>query len=338
MAASSRSGSGQSSSGKKFWLLGGGILLAITLYTGGWFYAASALKTTVLKAIAPRDQAGVSGECSDIEFRGYPFRIGLFCSKVDVDDSVNGVSATFGALRSAAQVYAPGHIVWELDSPAEIRTSNGLSISAQWANLQSSLATRLKGIDRSSILIEGLKATAVSSFTGQTVSFDAARTEIHLRQNGADLDGAISVKDANTAITDWPQVFPKLSASIDVTVAGKAGLIDGSDPNGLNGSAGELRRIVANIGDGKVMTLTGPFSFDEQGLLSGKFKLEIERLEPWGESLKQTFPDIASTVNTATKLLKSLAGGKDKVSVDLIVDHGNATVSGFIPLGRIPPI
>ena len=89
------------------------------------------------------------------------------------------------------------------------------------------------------------------------------------------------------------------------------GLIDGSDPNGLNGSAGELRRIVADIGDGKVMTLTGPFSFDEQGFLSGKFKLEIERLGPWGDSLKQTFPDIASTVYTATKLLKSLAGGKD---------------------------
>ena len=338
MAASSRSGSGQSTSGKKFWLLGGGILLAIALYTGGWFYAASALKTTVLKAIAPRDQAGVSGECADIEFRGYPFRIGLFCSKVDVDDSVNGVSATFGALRSAAQVYAPGNIVWELDSPAEIRTTNGLTISAQWTNLEASLATRLKGIDRSSTVIEGLKATAVSSFTGQTVNFDAARTEIHLRQNGADLDGAISVQDANTAITDWPQVFPKLSASIDLTVAGKAGLIDGSDPNGLNGSAGELRRIVADIGDGKVMTLTGPFSFDEQGFLSGKFKLEIERLGPWGDSLKQTFPDIASTVNTATKLLKSLAGGKDKVSVDLVVDHGNATVSGFIPLGRIPPI
>ena len=115
-------------------------------------------------------------------------------------------------------------------------------------------------------------------------------------------------------------------------------LIDGSDRNGLNGAAGELRRVVADIGDGKVMTLTGPFSFDEQGFLSGKFKLEIEQLGPWGDSLKQAFPDIASTVNTATKLLKSLAGGSNKVSVDLVVDRGHATVSGFIPLGRIPPI
>ena len=151
-------------------------------------------------------------------------------------------------------------------------------------------------------------------------------------------EGAISVEGSNTAIKDWPQLFPRLSANADLTISGKAGLIDGSDPNGIYGAQGELRRIAADIGDGKVMTLTGPFSFDARGLLSGKFRLEIEQLGPWGDSLKQSFPEIASTVDTATKLLKALAGGGDKVSVDLVVDHGNATVGGFIPLGKIPPI
>ncbi|MBB4231073.1 DUF2125 domain-containing protein [Rhizobium mongolense] len=333
MAASSQSGSG-----RKFWLLGLGIVLFIAIYTGGWFYAAAHLKETVLKVIAPRSTAGVSGECADIDFRGYPFRIGLYCSKVGVDDNTNGVSASFGELRSAAQVYAPGRIVWELDSPAEIRTANGLSISAQWANLQSSLVTRLRGIDRTSMVIDGLKATAVSSYTGQTVNVDAGRTEVHLRQNAGDLDGAFSLQDANAVIKDWPQVFPKFSASADITLAGRGGMIDGSDPQGLYGASGELRKAVADIGDGKVMTLTGPFSFDEQGFLSGKFKLEIEQLGPWRDSLKQALPEIAKTVDTAAKLLKALAVGGDKVSVDLVVQHGNATVSGFIPLGTIPPI
>jgi hypothetical protein len=333
MAASSQSGSH-----RKFWLLGGGIVLVIALYTGGWFYAAASLKTTVLKTIAPRDQTGVSGQCADIDFRGYPFRIGLFCSKVDVDDNVNGVSASFGELRSAAQIYAPGHIVWELDSPAEIRTTHGLSISAEWSNLQSSLVTKLSGIDRTSTVIDGLKASAVSSVTGQTVNFDAAHAEIHLRQNGPDLDSAISVTESNTVIKDWPNVFPKLTANADVMLAGKAGMIDGSDRKGLYGASGELRKVVADIGDGKVMTLTGPFSFDDQGYLSGNFKLEIEQLGPWRDSLKQAFPEIAKTVDTAAKLLKALAIGGNKVSVDLVIDHGDATVSGFIPLGSIPPI
>jgi hypothetical protein len=197
---------------------------------------------------------------------------------------------------------------------------------------------KLKGIDRTSTVIEGLKATAVSSYSGQTINVDAGRTEIHLRQNGDDLDGAISLQDANTVVKDWPQVLPKFTASADLTLAGKAGMIDGSDRQGLYGASGELRKVVADIGDGKIMTLTGPFSFDEQGFLSGKFKLEIEQLGPWRDSIKQAFPEIAKTVDTASKLLKALAAGSDHVSVDLVVDHGRATVSGFIPLGSIPPI
>ena len=333
MAASSRSGvSG------KIWLLATGIVIAIAVYTGGWFYAASLLKEQTLALLGSQEKNGISAECSDAEYRGYPFRIGLFCSKVAVDDRQNGISGTFGALRSAAQVYNPGHIVWELDSPAEIRTAQGLTINAQWDNLQSSLVTKAQGIDRTSTVINGLKAVTISSFTGQTVNFDAARTEIHLRQNGADLDGAISVENANAIVKDWPQIFPKFSASADLTLIGRAGMIDGTDEQGIHGSQGQLRRIVADIGDGKVMNVSGPFTFDENGFLSGKFKLEIEQLGSWGKTIKEAFPDIASTVDTATKLLKALAGGGDKVSVDLVVDHGNATVSGFIPLGKIPPV
>lgn len=123
----------------------------------------------------PSQARSVSGECGDIAFKGYPFRIGLFCSKVTVDDKENGVSASFGELRSAAQVYNPGHIVWELDSPAEIRSAHGLTISAAWQNMQSSIVTKLNGIDRSSLVIDGLKAQAVSSVTGQTIDFDAVK-------------------------------------------------------------------------------------------------------------------------------------------------------------------
>lgn len=333
MAASSQSGTAR----KILWL-GFAILLAIGLYTAGWFYAANRLKETVLRAITPTESASVSGECGDIAFRGYPFRIGLFCSRVNVDDKNNGVSASFGQLRSAAQVYNPGHIVWELDSPAEIRTAHGLSVSAEWQNLQSSLTTRLKGIDRTSLVIDGLTANAVSSVTGQTINFDATKTEVHLRQNGADLDGAITVTDSATVIKDWPQLLPRLSAIADVTLAGKAGMIDGSDGTGLYGASGELRRVVADIGEGRTMRISGPFSFDNEGYLSGQFKVEIEKLGAWSDNAKQAFPQLQSTIDTARKLLGALAGGGDRASVDLVVDRGRATISGFIPLGKIPPI
>lgn len=333
MAASS-----QSRSSRKFLFLAIGIIVFVAIYTAGWFYAANRLQETVIRVISPGGSAPVSAECPDMAFRGYPFRIGLFCSKVDVTDTRNGVSASFGALRSAAQIYAPGHIVWELDSPATIKTSHGLDISAQWSSLQSSLVKKLKGIDRTSLIIEGLKANAVSSVTSQTIDFDAAKTEVHLRQNGADLDGAITLTDASTVIKDWPQILPRLNAIADVTLAGKAGMIDGTDNTGLYGASGELRRVMLDIGDGRTMRISGPFSFDDQGYLTGQFKLEIEKLGDWANNAKQAFPQLQSTIDTARKLLGALAGGGDKASIDLVVDRGRATVSGFIPLGKIPPI
>ncbi len=330
--------SSQSRTGRKFLFLGLGIVLVIAIYTAGWFYAANRLEETVIKAIAPGGTSSIKGECTDMAFRGYPFRIGLFCSKVNVEDTKTGVTTSFGALRSAAQVYAPGHIVWELDPPAEIRTPHGLTVSAQWADLQSSLVTKLKGIDRTSLVIDGLKAQAVSSVTNQTIDFDAAKTEVHLRQNGADLDGAVTLNDAATVVQGWPQILPRLNAIADVTLAGKAGMIDGSDTTGLYGASGELRRVMLDIGDGRIMRISGPFAFDDQGYLSGKFKLEIEKLGDWADNAKQAFPQLQSTIDTARKLLGALAGGGDHTSVDLVVDRGRATVSGFIPLGKIPPI
>ncbi|TCL72680.1 DUF2125 domain-containing protein [Rhizobium sp. BK251] len=337
MAASSQgSYSGVS---KKIWLLGLAIVLVIGGYTAGWFYAASLLKDSVLKALGKQDTAAITGQCSDIAFRGFPFRIGLFCSSVQIDDHRNGVSASFGNLRSAAQVYAPGHIVWELDSPAEIRTAHGLTVSAEWSNLQSSLVTRLTGVERTSTVIENLKATIVSAFTNQTFNVDAARTEIHLRQNEGNLDAAVTVENSNTVVKDFPQVFPALTASADATLTGKAGLIDGSDDGkGLYGSKGALHKVVADIGEGRIITLSGPFSFDDSGYLSGQFRLEIQQLDPWRDSLKQVFPGLAPTIDMAGKLLKALAAGGDKVSVDLRVDRGQISLNGFIPLGSLPPI
>ena len=99
MAASSRSGTA-----KKLWFLASAVVLVIALYTAGWFYAASALREKTLLLLGSQSDAGITATCENAEYRGYPFRIGLFCSKVDVDDTVNGISASFGSLRSAAQV------------------------------------------------------------------------------------------------------------------------------------------------------------------------------------------------------------------------------------------
>lgn len=334
MAASSRTGvSG------KLWLLACGVVLVIALYTAGWFYAASMLKERTLALLGSQERRGISAECTDADYRGYPFRIGLFCAKVSVDDRTNGISAMFGSLRSAAQVYNPGHIVWELDSPIEIRTGHGLSVSTTWENFQSSLTTRFRGVERTSTVIENARTNILSSATGQAFNISAGHTEIHLRQNGTDLDAAMTLQNTDVVMKDLPQLLPRFTANLDLTLTGRAGMIDGSDPNGtvLYGTEGQMRSISADLGDGKLITVSGPFSFDEQGYLSGKLKLRIEQIDAWRDSLSQAFPQIAPTLKTAANMLSALGRGKS-ASLDLTINRGKVFAGGFIQIGEIPPI
>ena len=316
------------------------LIVLIGLYTAGWYYAASVLKANVLRTLGKQDAAGITGECVDMGLGGFPFGIGLSCAKVTIDDHSKGMSASFVGLSSSARVYAPGDITWTLQSPAEFRTAQGLTVSAEWQNLQSELTARGSGIQQTATVIDGLKAGIVSSFDGRSMDFGAARTEIHARQNGDDLEATIGLEGANAVIKDFPQPLPTLAASLDVTLKGKAGLLDGSDPTGqpLRGTSGLLHHMVADIGDGRTIKLSGPFSFDDQGYVSGQFKLEIDQVGPWRDGLVAIVPAAKHTIDLASKLLRGLAAGGDSVSVDLTADHGAVSLSGFIPLGRLPPI
>jgi hypothetical protein len=333
MSASSRT-----SVSRKIWLLATAIILAIALYTGGWFYAASVLKEETLALLGGQEANGVTVECADATYRGYPFRIGLFCSRVALDDRNNGISATLGALRSAAQVYAPGQIVWEADAPAQVRTSHGLTVSSTWENLQSSLTAKNGGVERSSTIIEDATTSVVSSAAGQSFNLSAERTEMHLRQNGQDLDAALLLQNARTTAEGLPELLPPLTATVDVTLAGRAGLIDGTDPNGiaLYGTQGEMRTLSADLGEGRVITVTGPFSIDEEGYLSGRLKLQVEEIDAWRNSLAQAFPEIAPVLQTVAGMLSALNGGGQSASIDLTVNRGKVFAGGFIPLGEIP--
>ncbi|MFN7103458.1 MAG: DUF2125 domain-containing protein [Pseudorhizobium sp.] len=333
MSASSRT-----SVSRKIWLLAMAVVLAIGLYTGGWFYAASALREKTLALLGGQEANGITVECADADYRGYPFRIGLFCSRVALDDRNNGISATLGALRSAAQVYAPDQIVWEVDAPAQVRTSHGLAVSSTWENFQSSLTARSGGVERSSTVIENATTSIVSS--GQSFNLSAERTEMHLRQNGQDLDAALLLQNARTTAEGLPELLPPMTATIDVTLAGRAGLIDGTDPNGiaLYGTQGEMRTLSADLGEGRIVTVTGPFSIDEEGYLSGRLTLQVQQIDAWRNSLAQAFPDMAPVLQTVAGMLSALNGGGQNASIDLTVNRGKVFAGGFIPLGEIPRI
>lgn len=339
MASSTRSG--QTTVTRKVVLLSVFVALAVVVYSGGWMLAATMMQKRVAELFDGRNAAGADVRCKDMDIRGYPFRIGLFCSSIAVDDRYNGISASLGAFRSAAQVYAPNHFVWELDSPAEVRSALGFSFSIQWDRLQSSVNAWFDGLSRSSLVTDGLKVDFTTIANGNTVTSRSDHGEFHLRRNGEDLDAAVLVK--NTVLTPSngaPLVLPPLSASIDMTMLGKAGLLGprrDAATTELYGSRGEIHRFVIDFGEGRVLTVSGPLSVEDDGNLSGKLHLEVEKVEGWKDALTTAFPASAEDFENAAKVLTVLFGGKDFGSADITVHEGVVSV-GIIPLGVLPPL
>ncbi len=329
----------RSTASRKITRLAIAVALAILVYSGLWFAAAEALEKKLAELIGGANPAAIEATCADMKVGGYPFRIGVSCSQLAVDDHFHGLSATFGALRSAAQIYAPGHALWELDGPGQVRSSLGFSLALQWTQLRSSLNAGLDGLDRSSVEVKDLQGLLTAQIDGQTVEARTPHAEAHLRRSGDDLDLAVLTRDAVLSLKEQPPVLPPLSASIDMTLIGKAKYLDlqGDRGEGLYGSTGEIRRLVADMGEGRVLTLSGPVSVGNDGMISGKLHVEIEGIKAWQEALRQGFPDEEETIDNASKVLDAMFAGKDKGEADLTIANGVVLI-GIIPVAVLPPL
>jgi hypothetical protein len=309
------------------------------VYSGLWWSAAGALEKKLVEILGGDNPAAIQAECTDMAVGGFPFRLGVTCTKLAVDDHFHGLSASFGAFRSAAQVYAPGRVLWELEGPAQVRSSLGFSLALQWAQMRSSLSAGLVGLSRSSIEAKDLRGLLTAKRDGQTIEAKAPHAEAHVRRSGEDLDLAVLVKEAVLSPHDQPAALPPLSASIDMTLVGKAKYLDleGDRGEGLYGSKGQIRRLVADMGEGRVLTLSGPVSVGTDGMLSGEVHVEVEGIKAWQQTLGQAFPDERETIDNVANVLGALFSGKDKGSADLTVRDGVVSL-GIFPIAVLPPL
>lgn len=333
------SGSSRSPVSRKVLKLGLTVVAVVCVYSIGWHIAADQLKTRVVAAMETDGTTAPKVECREPASNGFPFRIGIFCSSVEIDDLRNGVSATFGPFRSAAQVYNPSHIVWELDGPGEIRSALGLTGMAEWSALQASTRLDEGRLQSASLEFHDLKTSLTETTAGQTADLVAGRGELHMRRNGEDLDTAWLFENLTGTVRGISATLPPIATSADVTIAGKGELLARplNYPSDLYGSRGELRRLVADLGEGRTVTVTGPFSIGTDGLISGEFNVTIEKLAAWNQSLSSSLPQMKPAFDAATSILRSLAAGGDNSSARIVIRDGVVMLS-FIPIGTLPPI
>lgn len=328
-----------SPAGRKIRRLGIAVVIAVALYSAGWFYVARKFQDFLGQFVNRESPGKVSFTCANLSTGGalylFRFGIGFTCEQTGVTDPISGAEVKAGPVQAMARVYNPGFVNVELAGPATATLEDGTTVTASWKKLGSSLHAGLSGLQELSLQgdLPSLKIDS-PAFVGP-FDLKVKEGEFHTRQNNGDLDLAVIANDFEWLDKDGAAIVPKLSTSADLTVYGKAAALQGKPIR--NPMKGEIRAFKIATPDGLYGELSGPFTVDEKGYINGTFRTRFEKIDLWDQKLRALFPDAQDTIGAVAALLKGLAKGGDTVTVNLKVERGDISLS-FIPLGKLPRI
>jgi hypothetical protein len=318
---------------RRIQMLMAAIFVAIIAYTGAWFWFGDQLVKGTETAINEAALKGQTIICDEPTAKGYPFRMGLSCSKTGFADAAQGLKIEAGAFRSAAQIYQPRHIIGELDGPLTVNTTKLNPFTVNWALAHASFSGNGGLPQRVSLEIE--KPVFTETATPSLQLGGANIAAFHMRQgDNNQVDLASNIEGAK--IKDAPVFNFSSDAAIsgatrfDAAIESQRPLIDI-----LRGNDGKMRKLNLAFVDGGSVTISGPFSISTAGLLSATLSIKAENTDAFIDNAGKLAVALGANVDNLTAL-KAMAV-TDTINLTITIKDGNASI-GFIPLGTIPAL
>lgn len=335
------------SHGMAKWGLFMGLLFVV--WFGGWFVFASWADGKVGETIVRLKDRGSEIDCQNRDMRGFPFRIGVHCEQLRVFDRRGDLVVESGALRTAAQLYAPGKMVAELDGPFTAYP-RGIETKAIWTQMRAFVDGNFSGgFDLASLNFAGLDATIGRARTqisqgavhARPTPEDAAKNR--LAQSGLDL--AINLTDAKTTAPNGLAI-PSATLRLDAVLEnGYRNLVLGRMPLRSLVSQGfevEFRNVDLTTGDGGRLALSGPLQLHEDGTVSGDVAIGVDNPKAVGAWAGKINPRLTRYVASIGQAVAGMGrpakfGGTDLRAITVKIRRGEIKL-GFIKLGEIPPL
>lgn len=309
------------------------VILLVIGCSAGWFFVADRIETASSNVIAEQAGLGNNINCDGKEVRGYPFRFGVFCDSVAFENPSQGIAINAGALRSAAQFYAPRDLILELDSPAMFDSVQSGSWSMKWSQM------------RARILVTDPLPQNIS-ISGQDVVLAGAETEPYAKAAGVELFLRAIDQDVDLAgrtnrfefenLTPQLNELPPLGADFDIRIAdGVRILLSGQQS--LRGVDATVKRLALLINDDRGIIVSGPVSVAIDGLLSGALKVRVVDVDGVLDVLVKTLPEFAPLMTAFANGQPRSGEQGDEIEMQITIDNGQARL-GLIPLGIIAPL
>ena len=301
------------------------------LYAAGWYFVSSQLSGVINKAMDDLRAKGTEIACSGQSISGFPFRIGLFCDSLEIDEQKVGFSLSAGALRTTAVVYRPNLILAELDGPANIIAPDMPPFVLRWKEAGVSIRPSTPLPERLSLIIDA-PAVQYRDLGGPPLGA-AERAELHLRQREENLvDIALMI---NSIVALQSDAF---SLNADLTWndrAAFAAILQSGMIDALFGHDGIINGMTFAPVTGGTLAISGPIAFAQDGALNATLSVEIKEpeklagfVQKLGRSLGTDILPLMNGLNAA-----AMMGSNAPIVVTII---NNQARIGFIPLGTIP--
>jgi hypothetical protein len=312
--------------GRKIRRLAAAIIVAVMAYSAGWFWVATALEDKVRS----QTTKGVVF-CTDMATHGYPFRIGVSCSKAAY--AAPGGTLTIEALnlRTAAQIYAPGHFIGEIGAPLTVSLKDQPGLTLMFETARASVRGTGGLPQRLSLNIETLNLAQTATPASKLAS--AKMAAFHMRQGEQNqIDLALSVEE--TQVKDAPVFTLEADAALagatrfDAAIKAQHAIIDL-----LRGNSGELRKANLLFAGGGSITISGPVSVSSTGLLSGTLALKIDKANDFIDDFSKLSAAFGFEL-LQLSTLKAMAVN-DQINLTVTIIDGRASI-GLIPIGQIP--
>lgn len=325
--------------GQRIKYLGIGIIILGLLYTGAWFWGTSRLKEELSSRLIQQQGNGQSVKCANLDIRGFPFRVGVFCDEVGFDDPAQSVSFKMGAVRSAAQVYNLTQGIVEFDGPLELSLPGNDKVQASWSLLRASAKVDQPLPKRASLEATDFSISLPAQFERPVMN--ATNIQTHFRTVGQDVDLAASSKNMliDRLITDGRDI-PAFDFSADIGIKNGVALALSGERDLkklLLGQSATLRAVSLTFTGGGGFTLSGPVSFDGTGLMNADLSVSFSEATKLGQTIEKIAPELASYVALSLSLAASTAKPGTDPKIDITIRNGRAAI-GIIPLGQIPPV
>ncbi|WP_297322799.1 DUF2125 domain-containing protein [uncultured Bartonella sp.] len=320
------------------------IVLIVVVYTLVWYFLACKVEEKVAEQMTVYNQNGFVALCENMRKTGYPLRIGVACDTFNLQQLMKGFAFSGEKITAGAPVYAPHWLELSFKAPISLELPGFVPLSAKWHDLvvDTDISTQIP--DAISLRAENIEVAAKADAgalhdktTAKFLRFDAHGLNSNLvaRLTFDELNIPMAIPRENTPV-------PQMSGDIRWSLENAASIFtaenDGDWVTRLRGHKAVLQPSTVHFANGGTVTVSGPFSFNDEGYLNAKLEIAVGEQNKLLQTARNAFPSQADNLKTLFFALSAMPkNDKGDPVLQLTVKEGEIRL-GFFKIGRIDPL